>query len=428
MDLNISSYNAESSVLFIFIGSNHKDISSGTPEYDEKKAVSSFLSPHVSLYLKQIREETRTSLDSVVWQNKKASQLKMNENLVRGAEFGGNDPRARYLPSVERFTGRFFNEGGLGKEGINLLLKSGHHAMIIDGLHGFTTPAEPVQLFNCPLEIQTLSIQKRWREQNALTNILIDYIRKNSIKRIFDLSGRRFYRDLIDWYDVKKAGTEIFHVYFEEYAGNEAITEFSKLCRNNLFICPEHDLLSIKPESVHDTPDGNYIFSEKTEPPAGWAIEPAGILSDTDSLPQVILENTKLNEMVDTFEKNMRDFLDQKLKAKRNWRLYFSDEPLKDALDTKVHDYLIKYPMISVNEINYLDFCTIFEYRKIILKFWQEFFEPVFRSRTELEKHTGNVAELRNSLKHNRKVPVSAKKIGEGSLIWFEEILRKYQI
>jgi len=426
MQIDISAYNPKSRVLFIFIGSNHKEIRSGTSLYDEERAIFSFLSPHMSQYLKQIREEIRISLDSVVWQNKKASHLKMNENLVRGTDFGGNDPRARYLPAIERFTGRFFNEGGLGEEGINRLLKSGHHALIIDGLHGFTTPTEPIQLFNCPLEIQTLSIQKRWREQYALTNLLIDYIRKNSITHVIDLTARKFYRDLIDWYEVKKVGSEIFHVYFEEYAGNESIIELSKICRNNLFTSSEQDLLSIKPESIRPTPDGNYIFSNKIEPPTGWAVEPSGIFSESDPSELPALENIRLNDLVDTFEKNMRDFLDQKLKTKRNWIVFITDEHLKDSLEKKVNSYLNKYPMISESEINLLDFCTIYEYNKIIKKFWSELFEPIFRSGSELEKHIGNITELRNSLKHNRKILVSTKKIGEGSLIWFEDIFRKY--
>jgi cytoplasmic iron level regulating protein YaaA (DUF328/UPF0246 family) len=426
MQIDISAYNPNSRVLFIFIGSNHKEIRSGASEYDEKKVIFSFLSSQMSQYLKQIREEIRLSLDSVVWQNKKASDLKMNENLVRGPDFGGNDPRARYLPAIERFTGRFFNEGGLGEEGINHLLKSGHHALIIDGLHGFTTPTEPIQLFNCPLEIQTLSIQKRWREQNALTSILTDYIRKNSITHVIDLSARKFYRDLIDWYEVKEAGSEIFHVYFEEYAGNESIIELSKICRNNLFTSSEQDLLSIKPESFHATPEGNYIFSNKIEPPIGWAVEPAGIFSESDPSELPALENVRLNDLVDTFEKNMRDFLDQKLKTKTNWIVSLTDKSVKDSLKKKVNRYLNKYPMILENEINLLDFCTIFEYSKIIKMFWPEIFEPIFRSEIELEKHIENITELRNNLKHNQKILPSTQKIGEGSLIWFEDIFRKY--
>lgn len=426
MRIDISAYNPKSSVLFIFIGSNHKEILSGTSFYDEERAIFPLLSPQMSQYLKQIREEIRISLDSVVWQNKKASRLKMNENLVRGLEFGGQDQRARYLPAIQRFSGRFFNEGGLGEEGINNLLKSGHHALIIDGLHGFTSPTEPIQLFNCPLEIQTLSIQKRWREQNALTSILINYIQKNSIKLVIDLTARKFYRDLIDWYEIRKTSSEIYHVFFEEYAGNESLIELSKICRNNLFKSSEQYLLSIKPESVHNTPDGNYIFSHKTEPPRDWAVEPSGILSELDTSELPALENVRLNDLVDTFEKNMRDFLDQKLITKRNWIVFFTDEHLKESLDMKVNNYLNKYPMISENEINLLDFCTIYEYNKIIKKFWLDLFEPVFRSKNELEKHIGNITELRNNLKHNREILKSTQKIGEGSLIWFEDIFRKY--
>lgn len=421
-------YNPESSILFVFIGSNHKNTNPGIPEYNEAATVASYLSPHISSYLKQVRDETRKDLDSIIWQNKKASELKMNENLVRGREFGGEDPRARYLPSIQRFTGRFFNEGGLGQEGISNMLDSGHHALIIDGLHGFTTPAEPIQLFNCPLEIESLENQKRWRDQNVLTSILLDYIEQNSIQRVFDLTARDFYRDLIDWYDLQKSGVDVMHVFFEEYAGNDAIPEFAKICREKLFTSSKEELLSLQSDTVHETPDGNYIFSNSIHSPQGWAREQfeVGSLSGTNEDP--VLLSLKLNESVDIFERKIRNFLDDRLdRNKNNWLEHFSNEPLKASIETRMHDYLCRYPMLSESDVNPLDFCTILDYPRIISKFWNEIFEPIFRSRSELKKHIENINELRNNLKHNRTVVVSAQKIGEGSLIWFDAILTKYE-
>lgn len=427
--MEILDYKPQSSILFVFIGSNHKNTDCGSAIYDETQAISSYLSPHIGTFLKQVRNEVRISLDSVIWQNKRASELKMNQNLRQGRDFGGEDPRARYLPSITRFTGRFFNEGGIGAEGRESLLKSGHHALIIDGLHGVTTPTEPMQLFNCPLEVESLNIQNRWRNQDALTSVVRDYIEKNSIQRVFDLTARRFYRDLIDWYDLKQAGVDVLHTFFQEYAGNEAIPEFARICREQLFISSEDDLLALEPGSVYDLSNGNYTFSRMNHPPAGWAIEPLELSSydsqhqDPDSL------NLKLDGMVDIFERDMRNLIDKELVQKeKKWLLHINNENLKIDLEGRVEQYLLKYPMLSEDDINYLDFCTIRNYQKIITGFWSDTFEPIFRSRTELSKHFENINELRNVLKHNRGVHESTQKLGEGSLIWFDGIFRKYAI
>lgn len=424
MEIDSSSYKPNTSILFVFIGSNHKNLDPGHSFYDEKASISSYLPSHTEQYLKKVRDEVRVSLDSLIWQDIKTSKRKMNENLVKGIEFGGRDERARYLPAVIRFSGRFFNEGGLGSEGIHTLFSSGHHALIIDGLHGLNSPVEPLQLFNCPLEFETLSIQKRWRDQNTLTNILKDYIQHNEIKLVFDLTSRKFYQDLIDWYEIDKTGVDVFHVFFEEYAGDASLTEFAQLCKNTLFKMSEQELCSLQPESTHSTPVGNYIFTRKTEPPKDWARELSLTELEVASNSSIFL--IKLNDMVDNFERNMRNLLDHQLKQKQNWFQYFENEPLQTSLNTKINDYLRKYPMLSKEDFNILDFCTIFEYQKIVKKFWKDIFEPIFRSESEFKRHIENINELRNNLKHNRLIHPSTQKLGEGSLLWFEGVIEKY--
>lgn len=130
--------------------------------------------------------------------------------------------------------------------------------------------------------------------------------------------------------------------------------------------------------------------------------------------------------MVDNFERNMRNLLDHQLKQKQNWFQYFENEPLQNSLNSKINDYLRKYPMLSKEDFNILDFCTIFEYQKIGKKFWKDIFEPIFRSESEFKRHIENINELRNNLKHNRLIHPSTQKLGEGSLLWFEGVFEKY--
>jgi hypothetical protein len=52
-------------------------------------------------------------------------------------------------------------------------------------------------------------------------------------------------------------------------------------------------------------------------------------------------------------------------------------------------------------------------------------FEPVFDSKEQLTTRFGQLAELRNALRHSRSVSSIAQKDGEAALMWFREKLRK---
>jgi hypothetical protein len=78
-----------------------------------------------------------------------------------------------------------------------------------------------------------------------------------------------------------------------------------------------------------------------------------------------------------------------------------------------------------MEEIKPLDFCFIMDYFKIIKSNW-DLFEPMFKSRTELEKHFLNINDFRNAIKHpRRKVDLATKKLAEASLIWFNQVFKE---
>ena len=75
-----------------------------------------------------------------------------------------------------------------GVEGKEKLLRSQHHVLILSGLYGLVTPTEPIQLYSCPIE-EGLKIQEIWKKHNSLTRILVEYIKINKIKRVFDFTS-----------------------------------------------------------------------------------------------------------------------------------------------------------------------------------------------------------------------------------------------
>lgn len=143
-------------------------------------------------------------------------------------------------------------------------------------------------------------------------------------------------------------------------------------------------------------------------------------------------KNEDITESVDSsleirlniFEKGLRKFIDQKLNVKNAKYWESLNKEFKNTVEARIQEHLNKNPSFKREDINPLEFCFLYDYLKIIKENW-DVFEPIFRSRTELEKHTQNVNELRNCLKHLREPTVPVEKLGEASLIWFEMILKE---
>jgi hypothetical protein len=55
---------------------------------------------------------------------------------------------------------------------------------------------------------------------------------------------------------------------------------------------------------------------------------------------------------------------------------------------------------------------------------WQ-YFEPRFVNKVTLEAKFGQMAELRNCIRHSRTVDEVTRKEGEAALVWFKQVLNK---
>ena len=134
--------------------------------------------------------------------------------------------------------------------------------------------------------------------------------------------------------------------------------------------------------------------------------------------------NSEIEIRVNIFEMVLRKFIDQKLTEKNKNYWDSVNKEFKKGIEDRIQDHLNKNPSFKREEINHFEFFFLFDYLKLMKENW-DVFKPIFRSRTELEKHIQNVNELRNCLKHLREPTETDEKMGEASLIWFEKILKE---
>ncbi len=262
-------YSPSSRVLFVSICSLTK-AAGGDDGYDAHHAVVTGLNPRLARRLLWHRERALKLVQSasdVKWQGVALPELEYNRDLCRGSEFGG-DGRARYLPAAERYQGRFFL--GLGPDGLRALRASRHHMLLLSGLYGVLRPFEPIQLYSCPLDA---SIAQLWREENVLTDIVSDYVVREGIERIVDLTAIDAYRRLIDWDEVSGYGVQVLHCFHAMGAGDYALIPFGKVMGKQLLGMPDAELLALEPEHRMES----IVFRALTAPGSGFPDEAAAI-------------------------------------------------------------------------------------------------------------------------------------------------------
>lgn len=302
------SYKPDSKILIVTICSLNKK-AGGIPEYNEKNSIKFKLGGWLIRYLHSTREKIRNMIeqDMITWQKVPASKLPFNKNLVRGKDFGGNK-HANYLLAIERYNGRLYR--ALEKEGKEKLLRSRHHVLILSGLYGLVTPTEPIQLYSCPLDGDS-EVQKIWKKDNGLTNVLVDYIVKECITRIFDLTALKDYRNLIDWPTIRnKTKAEVLHCFAVMAAGDYALIEFGDFLKEFMLKASEEDLLAITP----DTEINDLLVSSIPKPGKGLPTE-----EELKKSPSYYLKDIHKALEID-LPSDIREVQEPSL---RDWKVYF---------------------------------------------------------------------------------------------------------
>lgn len=423
---NGGSYRPNSSIMIVSICSRTKNTGHGDSHYSKNESILSLISPDSQEYLLEKRDEVRNALPKVPWQSINVSEIRMNRNLKRGLDFGGQF-EGEYLPAIVRYEGTFYREGGMGPARKDIIYKSGHHHLILSGLYGLVTPSEPLQLYSCPVEYESIKVQNIWIEGNALTSILIDYIKNNGITHVFDLSARRMYRDLIDWDRVRRwTGSFVLHCFADDVAGNAALPVFGKFAANYLFPAPEEELKNLQTDSNLEFDWGAFIFRKIPFPPEGFAKEPVISMMEDDRSEEGRRKRIEyLKSKVDEFERTLRRFLDHMLNESRPdyWNSF--DSLYRKRAEDEMAKHLKKHPMIHPDDVSTIDFLYLPDYKRLIKQNW-DIFKPIFRDEGEVKKHIDNIIELRNPISHSNPTHKSIQMIGEGSILWFEETMKQY--
>jgi hypothetical protein len=127
---------------------------------------------------------------------------------------------------------------------------------------------------------------------------------------------------------------------------------------------------------------------------------------------------------IEKFELRMRSLLNSTLRkiAGDYWQNTGSPE-FRHGIEDRIAGWLKANPGRKRNEAREVDFCQILEYLKIARAHWKTF-EPIFRSRSDLEAHLKNVNNFRNALMHNREIDLATQQLALGSLSWFGEVFR----
>lgn len=153
-----------------------------------------------------------------------------NKQLKRGPDINPDSENrgGHYLPAVKRYAqGRFYEAfhkvvGDVDNFIHRLDAQSDDHLLIVSGLYGLLTPAEPIQNYSCDVSDER-DIKRLWKENSLLTSLIVAYIRAHKIVRVFDFMADDSYRHLIDWESIQKETRKTFYSHCHKKIGGKQL-------------------------------------------------------------------------------------------------------------------------------------------------------------------------------------------------------------
>jgi cytoplasmic iron level regulating protein YaaA (DUF328/UPF0246 family) len=252
-------FNPTSPVLILTVDTNHKTKEKESKEFNPDD---SFRFSGIDENVSQNLVKTRAEIFQLLKENKirwpdDEDELFINQSLRNGKDFFGNDENARYLPAVSRLAGGVY--GAMGERGKDFLIHSPHHFLIVSAAYGLLMPFEPIQFYSCQFGDYNLTYDK-WTQDNQISELLINYINKYKIKRIFDFTycSTLSYHNSLNWSHInQKTGTEIFHGYHRWGKGDAALDFFGVYIRDHMLLSPAKNLMELKPDNWQE----DHIFT-----------------------------------------------------------------------------------------------------------------------------------------------------------------------
>jgi|GEM_PF-862312 mRNA-degrading endonuclease RelE of RelBE toxin-antitoxin system len=196
---------------------------------------------------------------------------------LKGAPDFRGAARARYLPAIDRYIGRFYRPTNDQGETLVLrdkVLQSPHHLLIISGLYGLLLPNEQIQVYESPLE-DVQQIRDVWIKDERLTYILAAYILAQGVRLVIDMTGQRAYQEMINWTKIRALpNVRVLHAMSKLGPGPDQLRSFGLLLYDRFLETPSEGLLSLP--SNHEFPATDVMLRETSAPPKeqSWPREP----------------------------------------------------------------------------------------------------------------------------------------------------------
>lgn len=153
---------------------------------------------------------------------------------VRGPDIspGNAESNGCYMPALKRYDGRFYKEFKNAAGHVDRCIRrmkndSENHVLIVSGMYGLLTPTESIQKYSCDVTDEP-RVKQLWKKDGLLTELVLSYMRKWGINRVFDFMADDSYRHLIDWELIKENGSKIFYSRCGNQTGPDMLHELGK--------------------------------------------------------------------------------------------------------------------------------------------------------------------------------------------------------
>ena len=222
--------------LILTICSNHKRLKGAVSQYDSSaRKITDILPDDMG---EKIIDARKRAFEHITKPNRGGRSMAgtpLNKTLVFGPDLNPCEQNQGgiYMPALKRYDGRFFVkfQHAVGDIDDFIRLMSGesdNHLIIVSGLYGLLGPAEPIQRYNCHIPDEP-EIKRLWKKDSLLTKLVISYMHKFGINRVFDFMADDSYRHLIDWKLIEKeAYSTVFYPRCHKQIGVDMLPELGR--------------------------------------------------------------------------------------------------------------------------------------------------------------------------------------------------------
>lgn len=126
--------------------------------------------------------------------------------------------------------------------------------------------------------------------------------------------------------------------------------------------------------------------------------------------------------VIENFEHRMRAFIHTVLSKKdpNYWQNCLNPE-FRDRVQDRIDSWIKEVPGRSIDDVQVLDHCTIFDHFKIIKQNWSDF-SDLISSKSQLEEKFKKISDYRNAAGHFREIDELQSREAETALLWFERV------